>query len=165
MTDVVLTTLVHDRPGVLARIANVFYRRGVNIHSLGVAPTEAHERSRLTLRVRTTVPSAERAARALRNLVDVVDVEVLGPGDDAARELCLVRLPARDATTRAAMNGAVAPFGPRVIAEEAGVVLLELAATSTTVDAFLGALAPYGATDVRRTSVATVPWPRSDPAH
>jgi acetolactate synthase-1/3 small subunit len=71
-----LTALVHDRPGVLARIANVFYRRGIDILTLDVGPSTLAEHARLHARVGTRLAEAERIAHALRNLVDVVSVEL-----------------------------------------------------------------------------------------
>jgi acetolactate synthase-1/3 small subunit len=75
-----LTALVHDRPGVLARIANVFYRRGINIVTLDVGPSALDEHAELRARVGARRPEAERIAHALRNLVDVVSVELAPAG-------------------------------------------------------------------------------------
>ena len=71
-----MTALVHDRPGVLARIANVFYRRGINIVTLDVGPSRLADHAALTTRVTSGLAEAERVAHALRNLVDVVSVDV-----------------------------------------------------------------------------------------
>jgi acetolactate synthase-1/3 small subunit len=75
-TTVDLTALVHDRPGVLARIANVFYRRGINILTLDVGPSALDDHAQLRARVGAPLGEAERIAHALRNLVDVVSVEL-----------------------------------------------------------------------------------------
>jgi len=76
-----LTALVHDRPGVLARIANVFYRRGINIVTLDVGPSHVAEHAALRARVGAPSAEVERVAHALRNLVDVVSVEVASTRD------------------------------------------------------------------------------------
>jgi len=81
MGTVELTALVHDRPGVLARIANVFYRRGINIVTLDVGPSDVDEHAALRARIGSRLADAERVAHALRNLVDVVNVEVGSPHD------------------------------------------------------------------------------------
>jgi acetolactate synthase-1/3 small subunit len=78
-TTVDLTALVHDQPGVLARIANVFYRRGINIVTLDVGPSALDQHAWLRARVGARLAEAERIAHALRNLVDVVSVELAAP--------------------------------------------------------------------------------------
>lgn len=74
--ETILTAYVHDRPGVLAKIANIFYRRGLNIRRLTVAPTQEAEISQLVVAVAGAQPDGERLAAAMRNLVDVLSVQL-----------------------------------------------------------------------------------------
>ena len=71
-----LIAIVHDRPGVLAKIAGACYRRGLDIAALSVAPTEEAERSRLVARVRGGRQDVARLGLALENLVDVLSVRI-----------------------------------------------------------------------------------------
>ena len=82
---VVLIVYAHNRPGVLAKIAGAFYRRGMNICALSARPTREPELS--TIRVRVVAPRAqiERVAAALRNLIDVLSVALSNPPDPSAR--------------------------------------------------------------------------------
>lgn len=74
-----LVLLVHDRPGALAKIANVFYRRGLDIRALTVAPATVAEHARLEIAVSGPCGDWPRLGLALDNLVDVVAVEVRPP--------------------------------------------------------------------------------------
>jgi acetolactate synthase-1/3 small subunit len=77
MHDATLTVRMENHPGVLARIAAIFHRRGINIVALRVAPTVADERiSELVLRAEAPAPDLERLGLALTNLVDVYDVRL-----------------------------------------------------------------------------------------
>ena len=71
-----LVAILHDRPGVLAKIAGACYRRGLNIAALTVGPTDEAERSRLVARVRGNRGEVARLGLALENLVDVLSVEI-----------------------------------------------------------------------------------------
>lgn len=68
--------LVHDRPGALAKIANTFHRRGINIRTLTVTPAEVADHSRMVVGVAGAAGDLPRIALALANLVDVVSVRV-----------------------------------------------------------------------------------------
>lgn len=74
--DTVLIALVHDRPGVLAKIAGACYRRGLNIAALNVAPTGEAERSRLVAHIGGARSEVQRLGAAIENLVDVLSVEI-----------------------------------------------------------------------------------------
>jgi acetolactate synthase-1/3 small subunit len=75
--DVSLLIYVHNRPGVLAKVASTFHRRAMNIQTLTVEPTEQPERSKMVVRVAAPRPDLERVALAIDNLVDVLSVELL----------------------------------------------------------------------------------------
>ena len=98
MTDSVLIARMQNRPGVLARIASMFHRRGINIHSLTVAPTSCPTLSEMVLRTAGAPHDLERLALAMQNLIDVDSVLVLS--GDAACDLRFVP------------RGAGGPLGP-----------------------------------------------------
>ena len=98
-----LSVLVENKPGVLARIASLFSRRGYNIDSLAVGPTEHPEISRMTIVVNVEESPLEQVTKQLNKLVEVIKiVELDGPGS-VNRELLLVKVRA-DATIEKAME-------------------------------------------------------------
>ena len=94
-----LSVLVENKPGVLARIAGLFSRRGFNIHSLAVGPTEHAEISRMTIVVNVEDSPLEQVTKQLNKLVEVIKVVELDDAGSVNRELLLVKLRA-DTDTR-----------------------------------------------------------------
>ena len=91
-TDVLLIAHVHNRPGVLAKIAGIFYRRGLNIRTLTATATREPDVSKVVVRVAGRRPELERLVPAIGNLVDVLTVEMHAVDDARARELCPIEL-------------------------------------------------------------------------
>ena len=89
-----LSVLVENKPGVLARVAGLFSRRGFNIESLAVGPTERENRSRITLRVDCSEHSVDQVIKQLYKLINVLKVNELGSDDAIERELLLIRVAA-----------------------------------------------------------------------
>jgi acetolactate synthase I/III small subunit len=87
-----ISLLVENKPGVLHRIAGLFSRRGYNIASLTVGPTERPEYSRMTIVVRLSTKTVEQVVRQVQKLVPVVEVRKLSPQDLIERELMLVKI-------------------------------------------------------------------------
>lgn len=88
----VLSVLVQNRPGVLARVASLFARRGYNIFSLAVAPTEQEEYSRITIVVDLESATLEQIVKQLFKLVDVVRISELDPRNSVERELMVATI-------------------------------------------------------------------------
>src|SRR3954453_5424783 len=109
-----LSVLVENKPGVLARIASLFSRRGFNIDSLAVGPTEPPEISRMTIMVNVEDSPLEQVTKQLNKLVDVIKIVELEPGDAVQRELLLVKVRA-DASTRGQVLETVQLFRAKVV--------------------------------------------------
>ena len=145
-----LSVLVENQPGALARVAIMFRRRGFNIESLAVGPTERHEVSRITLRVDCAEHALEQIVKQIHKLVNVLRVSELTPGESVERELALIKVsapPARRAELLAlveAFNARVADLGPDAI-------LFELVGTPDEVSAFEELVRPYGVKELVRT--------------
>ena len=145
-----LSVLVEDRPGALARISTMFARRGFNIDSLAVGPTERPGVSCITLRVDCSQHSLEQIEKQIHKLVNVLRVTELSPGDAVERELLLLRVsagPERRAeliTTADAFRGRVVDLGPDAI-------LFELVGTPEELDAFQELARPHGIQELVRT--------------
>ena len=109
-----LSVLVENKPGVLSRVAGLFTRRGFNIDSLAVSPTEDEERSRMTITVNTTRFPVEQMTKQLDKLINIIKIRDLDPENMVARELALVKVKA-DATTRSEVIQLVEIFDARII--------------------------------------------------
>src|SRR6201997_561437 len=89
-----LSVLVENKPGVLMRITSMFARRGFNIDSLAVGPTERHDVSRITIRVDCETSPLEQIEKQMHKLVNVLRVAELAPGESIERELVLLKVAA-----------------------------------------------------------------------
>ncbi len=96
----ILSLLVEHRPGVLARISGLFARRGYNIESLAVGPTDDESMARITLTVDGAAHPIDQVTKQLHKLVNVIKIRDLEPGDTVARELALFKVSA-DGESRA----------------------------------------------------------------
>jgi acetolactate synthase-1/3 small subunit len=145
-----LSVLVEDRPGALTRITAMFARRGYNIESLAVGPTERLGVSRITLRVDCSQHSLEQIEKQIHKLVNVLRVTELPPGDALERELLLLKVsapPDRRAeliSTAEALRGRVVDLGPDA-------VVFELAGAPEELDSFQELARPHGILELVRT--------------
>jgi acetolactate synthase I/III small subunit len=138
----ILSVLVENRPGVLARIASMFARRGYNIHSLAVGPTEDDRISRLTLVVGTEAVQLEQIVKQLNKLIHVLKITELG--DDAVeRELQLVKVVA-DPGTRTQIIELADVFRAKIVDVAHDTMTIEAAGNPRKLEAMLELLAPYG---------------------
>ena len=145
-----LSVLVEDKPGALARISTMFARRGFNIDSLAVGPTERAGVSCITLRVDCSQHSLEQIEKQIHKLVNVLRVTELTPGEAVERELLLLKVsapPDRRAeliTTAEAFRGRLVDLGPEAI-------VFELVGTPEELDAFQELARPHGIQELVRT--------------
>ncbi len=109
-----LSVLVENKPGVLARIAGLFARRGYNIDSLAVGPTEHHEVSRMTIVVNVEESPLEQVTKQLNKLVEVIKIVELDGSASVNRELLLVKVRA-DSETRGQILDVVELFQAKVV--------------------------------------------------
>ena len=134
-----LSVLVENKPGVLARVAGLFSRRGFNIESLAVGPTEHPEVSRMTILVSAEGNALEQITKQLNKLIDVVKVVDLSDGDHIERELMLVKVRA-SGKDREEMKRMADIFRGRILDVTDKAYTIELTGTGSKLDAFLGAL-------------------------
>src|SRR5437773_9771216 len=110
----VLSILVENKPGVLTRIAGLFARRGFNIDTLTVGPTDDENVSRITLTLDGALHPIDQVTKQLHKLVNVLKIRDLEPDDTVARELALFKV-AADGTQRAEVLQAVEIFRGKVV--------------------------------------------------
>jgi acetolactate synthase-1/3 small subunit len=145
-----LSVLLENRPGALARIATMFARRGFNIESLAVGPTEHHDVSRITLRVDCELHDLDQIEKQIHKLVNVLRVTELEPGDSLERELCLIKVTAPP-SRRAELMSLGDVFGARVADLSADALVFELVGTPDEIDSFEELVRPHGVKELVRT--------------
>lgn len=136
-----ISVLVEDKPGVLARVASLFARRGFNIHSLAVGPTHQPGLSRMTVVV--DGPEMEQVVKQLYKLVNVVKISELPPGESLEREIMLVRV-AADPASRGEVLDAAGIFKAKTVDVGPATITLEVTGTPAKLADFLDLMRPYG---------------------
>ena len=152
----VLVVLVENRAGVLARVAGLFARRGFNIYSLAVAPTDDDRFSRITIVVDTESAPLEQVKKQLFKLINVVRIDELAPDHAVERELMLVTV-AADASARSQVLDLLGIFGAEVVNVGQTELMLSLAGTPTKLDDFEELLRVYGIVAIQRTGRVALP--------
>ena len=144
-----LSVLVEDKPGVLARVASLFSRRGFNIESLAVGPTEVADLSRMTIVVDAAEAPLEQVTKQLNKLIHVLKIVELSEAPSVERELWFVKVAATGAT-RGQVIEVAGVFRARVADLDVDAVTLEATGTPDKLEAMLRLLAPYGVREVVR---------------
>ncbi|HEX7462992.1 MAG TPA: acetolactate synthase small subunit [Dermatophilaceae bacterium] len=143
MSKHTLSVLVENKPGVLARIAGLFSRRGFNIDSLAVGPTEHAEVSRMTVVVDVEDLPLEQVTKQLNKLVEVLKVVELDQNASVQREILLVKVRA-DMQTRSHILETAQLFRAKVVDVATDAVTIEATGSSDKLDALLRILEPFG---------------------
>jgi acetolactate synthase I/III small subunit len=143
MSTHTLSVLVENKPGVLTRVAGLFARRGFNIHSLAVGPTEHPAVSRMTVVVDVDELPLEQVTKQLNKLVNVIKIVELEHSASVQRELLLVKVRA-DLQTRSHVLETVRLFRAKVIDVAPDAVTIEVTGNPDKLEAFLRVLEPFG---------------------
>jgi acetolactate synthase I/III small subunit len=149
-----LSVLVENKPGVLARVSALFSRRGFNIDSLAVGPTEHPDVSRMTIAVNVEDLPLEQVTKQLNKLVNVLKVVELD-STSIQRELLLVKVKA-DQATRSQVLEVVQLFRAKVVDVVADAVTIEATGTADKLDAFIRVLEPYGIRELVQSGMVAV---------
>jgi acetolactate synthase-1/3 small subunit len=145
-----VSLLVENKPGALARVSNMFARRGYNIESLAVGPTERPNVSRITLRVDCSRETLEQLEKQMHKLVNVLRVSTLEAGEAVERELALVKVnapPSRRSELMAlgeVFRARVADLGPDSI-------VFEIVGHPEEISSFEELVRPHGLKELART--------------
>lgn len=150
-----LSVLVENRPGVLARVAGLFSRRGFNIESLAVGPTEVADVSRMTIVVDAAAQPLEQVTKQLNKLVNVLKIVELEPGGAVERELWLVKV-ATDPATRGQVIEIADVFRAKVVDVDHDAITLEATGSSEKLEAMVRLLTPYGIRELVRSGLIAV---------
>jgi acetolactate synthase I/III small subunit len=161
MSTHTLSVLVENTPGVLARVASLFSRRGFNIESLAVGPTELPDVSRMTIVVSVTGLPLEQVTKQLNKLVNVLKIVELDPDSSVQREIMLVKVKA-DLETRSHILETAQLFRAKVVDVAPDAVTIEATGKVDKLTALLKVLEPFGIKElVKSGMVAMGRGPRS----
>jgi acetolactate synthase-1/3 small subunit len=155
MTTHTLSVLVENKPGVLARIAGLFSRRGFNIESLAVGPTEHDEISRMTIVVNVEESPLEQVTKQLNKLIEVIKIVELDGPLSVKRELMLVKVRA-DAATRGQVLDAVQLFRAKVVDVAPDAVTIEVTGNADKLSDFRQVLEPFGIRELVQSGMVAV---------
>ena len=150
-----LSVLVENKPGVLARVAGLFSRRGFNIESLAVGPTEHDDVSRMTIVINVDDVPLDQVRKQLDKLVNVLKIVELDPAASVQRELLLVKVRA-DMTTRSHVLETVNLFRAKVVDVGSEAVTIEVTGTRDKLEAFVRVLEPYGIRELVQSGMVAV---------
>ena len=155
MSKHTLSVLVENKPGVLARIAGLFSRRGFNIDSLAVGPTEHPEVSRMTIVVNVEELPLEQVTKQLNKLVEVIKIVELEGAGSVTRELLLVKVKA-DSETRGQVLETVQLFRAKVVDVAPDAVTIEVTGSAEKLEAFLRVLEPFGVRELVQSGMVAI---------
>jgi len=154
-----LSVLVENKPGALTRVTTMFARRGFNIESLAVGPTERPDVSRITLRVECDQHTLEQIEKQMHKLVNVLRVSELVPGEAVEHELALVKV-AVSPDQRPELLAVAETFGARVADLGPKEMVFELVGPPQSLDSFEELVRPYGVRELVRTGRIGLPRAR-----
>jgi len=150
-----LSVLVEDKPGVLARVASLFSRRGYNIQSLAVGATEHKDLSRMTIVVDVEDSPLEQITKQLNKLINVIKIVEQDDDNSVSRELTLIKVRA-EAATRSQVIEAVNLFRAKVVDVSNESLTVEATGTAEKIEALLRVLEPYGIREIAQSGVVSL---------
>ena len=151
----ILALTVENKAGVLARVVGLFARRGFNIDTLAVGPTDDEELSRITITLDGAVHPIDQVTKQLHKLVNVIKIRDLEPEETLARELALFKV-AADGATRAELMQIVEIFRGRIVDVAKRSVVIEVTGTHAKIEAFEQLVRPFGLVEMVRTGEIAV---------
>ena len=155
-THHMLSVLVQNRPGVLARVASLFARRGYNIYSLAVAPTEQDDFSRITIVVDVESAPLEQIVKQLFKLIEVVRISELDPRKSVERELMVATIRATP-EQRGQVVELANIFEGKILSVGQDAIILSMDGSPEKLDDFSDLLRQYGIIESQRTGRVALP--------
>ncbi len=157
----VLSILVENKPGVLTRIAGLFARRGFNIDTLAVGPTDDEAVSRITLTLDGALHPIDQVTKQLHKLINVLKIRDLEPDEALARELALFKVSA-DGVGRSEVMQICEIFRAKIVDVNKRSVVVEVTGTHDKIEAFEGLVRPFGLIEMARTGEIAIARGRSE---
>jgi acetolactate synthase-1/3 small subunit len=157
----ILSILVENKPGVLTRISGLFARRGFNIDTLAVGPTDDDTISRITLTLDGAVHPIDQVTKQLHKLVNVLKIRDLEPEETVARELAVFKV-AADGASRTEVMQICEIFRAKIVDVTKRSVIVEVTGTYEKVEAFERLVRPFGLIEMARTGEIAISRGRSE---
>ena len=151
----IVSTLVENKPGVLARIVTLFAARGFNIDSLTVGETDDPTMSRMTIVVRGDEKILEQIEKQLNKLINVIKVSEFCSIDHIERDLCLIKIKATK-TDRSEILQIVDIFRSKIVDVSQDSVVVELTGDEDKIQAFVNMVKPFGIKEMVRTGIIAI---------
>jgi len=152
----IISLLVEDNPGVLTRMSGMFTMRGINITSLTVSPCEKEGLSRMTVVIDGSEGELEMVRKQLSNLIEVVKVVDLKESDTIIRDLCLLKVHAKDSEARSEVMQLAESYGAKILDAALDSVTLELTEEPKKIDRFVDLMRHFGVKQLFRTGVTAI---------
>ena len=150
-----LVVRVENKPGVLARVSGLFARRGFNIQSLAVAPTDNELFSRLTIVVDAESAPLDQVVKQLDKLINVVRIQELSQRDSVSRELILVTVNLTEGKEDNIMRD-IESFDANVLSVGEKKIMVSLSGPPEVINEFETVLEKYGIVEVQRTGIVAL---------
>ena len=155
MAQHTLSVLVENSPGVLARVASLFSRRGYNIDSLAVGPTENPELSRMTIVLNLEGHALDQVSAQLFKLVNVLGIQEMKSGDSVQRELLMVKV-ATNSNSRSEIEQLVTKHKAEIINQGDSSLTIQALGNSKELAALLGELNKYGVKELVQSGLIAI---------
>jgi len=146
---------VENKPGLLTRVAGLFARRGFNIESLAVGPSEVEGLSRITVVVDVEDLPLEQVTKQLNKLINVIKIVELDYEQSVQREHMLIKV-RTDNSTRSQVLEAVTLFRASVVDVATDALVVEVTGDSGKVSALLKVLEPYGIKEIAQSGLLAI---------
>ena len=157
----ILSILVENKPGVLTRISGLFARRGFNIDTLAVGPTDDESLSRITLTLDGAMHPIDQVTKQLHKLVNVIKIRDLEPTETVARELALFKVTA-GGPARGEVMQIVEIFRGKIIDVTRRSLIIEVTGTWEKIEAFERMVRPFGLVEMARTGEIAISRGRTE---
>ncbi|HIH98591.1 MAG TPA: acetolactate synthase small subunit [Thermoplasmata archaeon] len=152
----VISALVENRSGVLTRMSGMLTRRDINIQSLTVSSCEKMGLSRMTITIMSNKEELEQAEKQLNKLVEVVKISTLHKSSSIIRDLCLVRVNAKDTKIRGEIIQIVDAYRGKIVDISLNTMTIEITDDPRRIDKLIEMLRAYGIKKLLRTGVTAI---------
>jgi acetolactate synthase-1/3 small subunit len=152
----ILTVLVENKPGVLSRVAGLFSRRGFNIFSLAVSPTDDERLSRMTIVVDAETAPLEQVVKQLNKLINIIKITEVAPEDGVEREMLMLTVRATS-EARSQITELTAIFEAKIVDVGYEAMTIMVGGEPDKLDAFSDLVKPFGIVELQRTGRIALP--------
>lgn len=153
----IISAIVEHKPGVLHGVSNMFRRRGFNIESISVGPTERMDLARMTITIRGDKRTVEQLVKQLNKLVYVLKVSILDPANTVARELALIKVNTPDQNARLDVISYAEIFKGHIVDVSHKSLIVEITGDPDKINAFINLMKPFGIEELARTGITALP--------